>query len=73
MVEKITKRVHFFDDECAPDIIHPKTYESHRYGLGKTGKNPIICIGMNPSAAREEYSDATVNKVIRNTKSLYDG
>ena len=36
-----------------------------RYVLGKNGKNPIICFGINPSAATPEKLDPTLQSVDR--------
>ena len=30
----------------------PHTYQSYRYVLGRVGKHPLVCIGINPSTAQ---------------------
>jgi hypothetical protein len=72
--KKVTKLKVKYHLGCEPDFVVPSSYKNYRFVLGKHGKNPLICIGMNPSAAREEYSDKTVNKVIKNAiDNGYDG
>jgi hypothetical protein len=34
-----------------------------RYIFGENGKNPLFCIGVNPSTAEPNFLDPTVNKV----------
>jgi len=34
-----------------------------RYVLGESGKNPLICIGLNPSTAIPDYLDSTLERV----------
>lgn len=46
---------------------------SHRFALGSTAgatstNPPLIAICMNPSNAREDQSDATINRLIRASK-----
>lgn len=66
MSRKITKLKLAYADGKIPNYIYPKEYDEHkRFILGHKGESPLVVIGMNPSAAREEYSDRTVNKVIR--------
>jgi hypothetical protein len=40
-------------------------YNTTRYVLGITGNNPLICIGINPSTAKPEKLDRTIESVIR--------
>ena len=48
--------------------------KEERYVLGKRGKNPIICFGINPSTASPEDLDKTMQTVIAVTKKRnYDG
>ncbi len=43
----------------------PNTYTEYRYILGTRGKNPLICIGINPSTARPGDLDNTLKSVER--------
>lgn len=43
----------------------PNSYTEFRYILGTKGKNPIICIGINPSTARPVALDPTLKSVER--------
>ena len=43
----------------------PNTYSEYRYILGTRGKNPLICIGINPSTARPDDLDNTLKSVER--------
>ena len=43
----------------------PHTYEEYRYILGTRGKNPLICIGINPSTAAPGDLDNTLKSVER--------
>ncbi|HIW21783.1 MAG TPA: DUF1643 domain-containing protein [Candidatus Dorea intestinavium] len=74
MIDKVTKRTVKYPEGKFPDIIYPPEYEPFRYAIGKKGKNPFVAIGMNPSAAREETSDRTINRIIHIGEILgYDG
>lgn len=42
-----------------------ETENDCRYVLGKTGKNMIICIGLNPSTATDEKSDRTFTRICK--------
>lgn len=53
-----------------PDYILPSEYCSYRFALGKTGKNPLVAICMNPSSAKETCSDSTINRIINISKQL---
>ena len=37
----------------------PPFYDEYRYILGTAGKNPLICIGINPSTAAPDNLDNT--------------
>ncbi|MCR5353419.1 MAG: DUF1643 domain-containing protein [Clostridiales bacterium] len=41
-------------------IYVPDRYEEYRYILGTRGKNPLICIGINPSTAEPDNLDNTL-------------
>ena len=43
----------------------PPFYSEYRYILGKRGKNPLICIGINPSTAEPDNLDNTLKSVER--------
>ena len=43
----------------------PDFYSEYRYVLGTRGKDPLICIGINPSTARPEALDNTLKSVQR--------
>ena len=43
----------------------PNFYSEYRYILGTRGKNPLICIGINPSTARPDALDNTLKSVER--------
>ena len=43
----------------------PDFYTEYRYILGEKGKNPLICIGINPSTAAPDDLDNTLKSVAR--------
>ncbi|MBQ7597318.1 MAG: DUF1643 domain-containing protein [Clostridia bacterium] len=43
----------------------PNHYADYRYILGTTGKQPLICIGINPSTAAPNALDNTLKSVER--------
>lgn len=43
----------------------PPHYEEYRYILGTRARNPLICIGINPSTARPDALDNTLKSVER--------
>ncbi len=43
----------------------PDSYTEFRYILGTRGKNPLICIGINPSTAEPDHLDRTLQSVER--------
>ena len=43
----------------------PNFYSEYRYILGTKGKNPLICIGINPSTAEPDNLDNTLKSVER--------
>lgn len=52
----------------------PNLYTEYRYILGKHGKNPLICIGINPSTAEPDNLDNTLKSVERIAEyNGYDG
>lgn len=46
-------------------IYAPNFYSEYRYILGTRGKNPLICIGINPSTAKPDGLDNTLKSVER--------
>ena len=46
-------------------IYAPNFYSEYRYILGTRGKNPLICIGINPSTAQPGDLDNTLKSVNR--------
>jgi hypothetical protein len=74
MTNKVTNIIVDYPDGQAPTFTVPEAYGPDRFLLGKTGKEPLVVIGMNPSAARDTTSDRTVSKIIRHGLSMgYDG
>lgn len=49
-------------------IYVPNHYSEYRYILGTKGKNPLICIGINPSTAKPDDLDNTLKSVQRIAK-----
>ena len=43
----------------------PPRYTEYRYLLGTRGRNPLICIGINPSTAKPDALDPTLQSVER--------
>ena len=43
----------------------PDFYTEYRYILGTRGRNPLICIGINPSTAEPDSLDNTLKSVSR--------
>ena len=43
----------------------PNFYSEYRYLLGTRGKNPLICVGINPSTAKPDALDNTLKSVER--------
>ena len=46
----------------------PDFYSEYRYILGTRGKNPLICIGINPSTAKPDDLDNTLKSVERTAR-----
>lgn len=46
-------------------IYAPSFYSEYRYILGTRGKNPLICVGINPSTAIPDCLDNTLKSVQR--------
>lgn len=52
-------------DNYKPDIYEYDEDDNVRYCLGNKGQNPLICIGINPSWACRDFSDPTMNLLIK--------
>ena len=46
-------------------IYAPNSYSEYRYILGTRGRNPLICVGINPSTAKPDDLDNTLKSVQR--------
>lgn len=57
---KVTKVSPPYPTGFEPNIIIPEKYTYFRYAIEKEGKNPLVAICMNPSAARETSSDKSI-------------
>ncbi len=57
-----TKNPYYDIDEW---LYAPNFYSEYRYILGTRGKNPLICIGINPSTAEPGNLDNTLKSVQR--------
>ena len=53
------------DYDIAKWLYAPNFYSEYRYILGTRGKNPLICIGINPSTAKPDDLDNTLKSVER--------
>ncbi len=49
-------------------LYEPNTYQTYRYVLGRPGKKPLVCIGINPSTAQPGALDPTLKSVERLAK-----
>jgi hypothetical protein len=73
-MEKVTKLIVKYPEGFEPDFVNPESYADYRFLIGKTGVNPLVAICMNPSAAADNTSDRTVNRVISASQKLgYSG
>ncbi len=53
------------DYDAARWLYVPDFYTEYRYILGTRGRNPLICIGVNPSTAAPDDLDNTLKSVQR--------
>lgn len=53
------------DYDSSKWLYAPSFYCEYRYILGTRGKNPLICIGINPSTAKPDDLDNTLKSVQR--------
>jgi len=76
MSDRITKHTLPYPVGSEPNYIIPQEYCDYRYAIGrldnsnKLHKNPLVAICMNPSAASDELSDCTINRIIKVSKEL---
>lgn len=70
MKENVTKLSPVYPQGEEPDYIEPIEFTDFRFALGRVGTSPLVVICMNPSAAREESSDRTINRIIGVSKTL---
>ena len=71
---KVTEIIVNYPENQAPNWVEPQLYHPYRFGIGKVSAHPLVAICMNPSAARDQTSDRTVNRVIAASQKLgYDG
>lgn len=70
MDDKITKCSPPYPKGNEPDYLVPSEYCDYRFAIGKLGTKPLVAICMNPSAARDESSDKTINRIINISKKL---
>lgn len=74
MGDKVTNYKPPYPKGYEPDFCNPQSYEYYRFAIGEKGKNMLIAICMNPSAASDATSDKTVNRIIDASIELgYDG
>ena len=53
------------DYEVKDWLYVPNRYDEYRYILGTRGKNPVICVGINPSTAAPNQLDPTLKSAQR--------
>ena len=51
--------------DAAKWLYAPNFYSEYRYILGTRGRNPLICVGINPSTAKPDALDNTLKSVQR--------
>jgi hypothetical protein len=74
MSDKVTNHRPPYPKGQEPNFCSPQSYEYYRYAIGKKTGNMLVTICMNPSAANDEMSDKTVNRIINASIELgYDG
>ncbi len=67
---KVTKKILKYPRGYEPDFIIASECNGNRFALGKKGSNPLVAICMNPSAAEDNLSDATANRIISISQQL---
>jgi len=74
MHNKVTKLKVRYPEGWEPTLVVPQVYQPHRFVIGRPGENTLLVVAMNPSRAADDFSDRTVNKIIKTAGSLgYDG
>lgn len=68
--KKVTKHSPPYEEGYAPTFSVPNGMCECRYLIGREGRDPLVALCMNPSAANEETSDSTVNRVIKRSYEL---
>ena len=53
------------DYDVSQWLFVPPAYTEYRYLLGTRGSRPLICVGINPSTARPDHLDPTLQSVER--------
>ena len=63
--EALASSVASTEYDAAKWLYAPNFYSEYRYILGTRGKNPLICVGINPSTAKPDALDNTLKSVQR--------
>ena len=63
--EALASSVASTEYDAAKWLYAPNFYSEYRYILGTRGKNPLICVGINPSTAKPDALDTTLKSVQR--------
>ena len=63
--EALASSVASTDYDVEKWLYAPNFYSEYRYILGTRGKNPLICVGINPSTAKPDALDNTLKSVQR--------
>ena len=63
--EALSSAAHSAEYDVSKWLYAPNFYSEYRYILGTRGKNPLICVGINPSTAKPDDLDNTLKSVQR--------
>lgn len=63
--EALEKSGEATDYDASRWLYVPPFYTEYRYILGTRGRNPLICVGINPSTAKPDALDNTLKSVER--------
>ena len=63
--EALASSVASTEYDAAKWLYAPNFYSEYRYILGTRGRNPLICVGINPSTAKPDALDNTLKSVQR--------